>query len=333
MDAQRLLLTPIALAYRGVIALRNRYYDHHAGAVYRVGVPVISVGNLTVGGTGKTPTVIEIVRHMVALGGRPAILTRGYRARSDEIADEVLEFNESLPNVPVVVDADRVSGAARARGEHGADCLVLDDGFQHRRLARDLDLVLIDALRPFGGEALLPAGRLREPLSSLRRADVLILTRSNQVSDARRAELVRRLNRLAPGRPLVEAQVVADFVRQNDATLAAEELSGVQSLAVCGLGNPETFARLLGTLGASVAGMLSLADHQHYDERLAERIVAAALDAGVKTVVTTRKDWVKLSQVWPDGGVALLRLDVRTEFTRGSDVLEGCLRSLLEDAR
>jgi tetraacyldisaccharide 4'-kinase len=141
---------PLSHLYAAMMTWRNRRYDE-PGAALSAGVPVISVGNLTVGGTGKTPLVMEIVRKLVAAGRRPAILTRGYHARRGETADEVQEYAAELPDVPVVVDADRVAGAATAQAVHAADCCVLDDGFQHRRLARDLDVVLIDALRPWGG--------------------------------------------------------------------------------------------------------------------------------------------------------------------------------------
>ena len=146
----------------------NRYCDTFAFATHAARLPVISVGNISVGGTGKTPLVIEIVRRLRASGRRPAILTRGYAAKRGQTADEVLEYALAVPETPVVVNPDRTAGAETARLEYGADCVVLDDGFQHRWLRRDLDIVVIDALDPWGGERLLPEGRLREPLHNWR---------------------------------------------------------------------------------------------------------------------------------------------------------------------
>ncbi len=157
-------LTPLSMVYAAGVGIRNLYYERARGAVHRAAIPVISIGNLTAGGTGKTPFVVEVVRRLRALERNPVILTRGYAAAPGETADEVLEFRETLPGVAVVVDPDRVRGAETAHEQHGADCVVLDDGFQHRRLGRDLDIVVIDTLDPWGGGLILPAGRLREPV-------------------------------------------------------------------------------------------------------------------------------------------------------------------------
>lgn len=201
-----MLLAPAAWLYGCAIALRNRRFDRHAAASHAAPVPVISVGNLTVGGVGKTPMVIELVHRLIALGRRPAVLTRGYGARPGRAADEVLELRSALPDTPVVVDADRVRGAAAAALQ-GADVVVLDDGFQHRRLRRDLDLVLVDALNPWGGGRLLPAGRLREPLASLRRAHAVIITRANQAHADALAVIERDVRRHAPDAYVCHASV------------------------------------------------------------------------------------------------------------------------------
>lgn len=209
-DLLRGLLTPLSAVYGAAVAARNSYYDRVPSASHTAGIPVISVGNLTVGGTGKTPLTIEIVRRLRAAGRRPAILTRGYGAAGGETADEVLEFEVALPDLPVVVNADRVAGAVAARRDHGADCLVLDDGFQHRRLRRDLDVVLVDALDWCGGGRVLPAGRLREPLSSLGRADWIVITRCNQVEPSLVQDVVTNLHHHAPDVPVVKAAIEAE---------------------------------------------------------------------------------------------------------------------------
>ncbi len=336
------MLTPFALLYEGVIRARNLYYDRVPGAVRRAGVPVISVGNLTVGGTGKTPLVIEVVRRLREWGRQPAILTRGYKAEPDREADEVLEYRDAVLDVPIIVNPDRVAGA-RAATSQGADCLVLDDGFQHRRLARDLDLVLVDALNPWGGGPLspgvpllceqcngrmLPAGRLREPKSSLRRADVFVITRANQAEPAAVAGLRRELENLAPGRPIMTGSVEsAGLVFADGQCAPVSELRGREILAVCGLGNPVTFEQLVGTLTERPTFTMRFSDHRCYRPIDAEHIASAA--GSRRWVVTTRKDWVKLRPLWPAGGPPLVRLDVRLSLADGVSEFEERLRRAL----
>lgn len=314
------LLAPFALLYAAAVGGRNCFYSAWPGAVRDPGVPVISVGNITVGGTGKTPLVIEVVRRLSARGRRPAIVTRGYGARPGQPADEVLEFRDALSGVPVIVDPDRVRGAAAACRQHAADVVVVDDGFQHRRIARTLDIVLIDALNPFGNGWVLPAGRLRESLRNLRRADALLITRANQCDADALAALENRLRRLAPSVPLYRAHVVVD--RLVDSGGAARALASVRTsrvLPVCGIGNPRTFFQALADLGALCADPRIFPDHWPYSPADAAALAAHARAAGAALVVTTRKDWVKLAPLWPpalDGRPVppLVRLDVRAQI-------------------
>jgi tetraacyldisaccharide 4'-kinase len=330
MNAARRLLLPLSGLYGAAIYARNAYYDRVSGAVRQAGVPVISVGNITVGGTGKTPFVIHVVERLVALGRRPAILTRGYKGSAAVLADEVVEFHESLPQTPVVVNPDRVVGSARACAEHGADCLVLDDGFQHRRLARDLDIVLIDALDPWGGNMLLPAGRLREPLGGLRRADVLVLTRVNQVSRAEAEALAGDL-RARFGKPVLMSYVESvALVAREGARTAAATLAGRSVLPVCGLGNPRTFVDLVHTLTRAVAPPVLFGDHAVYGPQRVRAILEAARRSGAEWVVTTRKDWVKLHGLWPDTAVPLVRLDIALSMKMGTADLDDHLQRALE---
>ncbi len=192
----RILEVPYSLAVRW----RNHRYDSGRAPIERVEVPVISVGNLTLGGTGKTPTVEWLAQWFAARGIRPALVSRGYGARPGHSNDEALELARKLPDVPHVQDADRVRGARRAIAEFGAELILLDDAFQHRRLARDLDIVLVDALAPDGFGHVFPRGMLREPLSGWARADVIILTRSELVDEPRRAAIRELVRRHAPAR-------------------------------------------------------------------------------------------------------------------------------------
>jgi len=334
----RWALVPLSFLYAGAMRCRNLYYDRVRGAARQAGVPVISVGNLTVGGTGKTPLVIEVVRRLKELGRRPAILTRGYRGSADRPADEVLEFHQALPQVPVIVNPDRLAGATAAHADHAADCVVLDDGFQHRRLRRDLDIVLVDALAPWGGGYVLPAGRLREPLSGLSRAHLLVVSRSNQVAPSALAEIHATLRRHTPATPLVYVSVEAERVVWLDGSSAQpDELAGRCVLPVCGLGNPLTFLRLVETLAACVCPPLVFTDHHRYTSRDVSTVDAAAQTQKADVVMTTRKDWVKLAPLWQRsaGGSLppLSRLDVRLVLADDAGALDDRLKQALEASR
>lgn len=331
MDPWRWALLPMSGLYGALVRARNWRFDHHPGATRRARVPVISVGNLSVGGTGKTPMVIEIVRRLREWGRRPAILTRGYRAPRGQTADEVLEFREALPDVQVVVNPDRVAGATEAVARHGAESLVLDDGFQHRRLARDLDIVLIDALNPWGGGHVLPAGRLREPCSGLRRADVFVVTRANQAAAAA-VQMVEEWLRHFGDQPILRANVEAGAIIDMDgASLTPAALTGRTVLAACGLGNPRTFVHLVEQFTERRCALASFDDHHYYRPTDVTRLQHAARRAGADVVVTTRKDWVKLAPLWPAAGPTLWRLDVRLVLP-AADELDARLRRALGSA-
>jgi len=329
-------LVPLGWLYGAVIRARNAHYDRIAAASHLAEIPVISVGNITVGGTGKTPIVIETVRRLNDLGASPAILTRGYGAAPGETPDEVIEFEQTLPGVPVVVNPDRVAGAQEAHLAHGADCAVLDDGFQHRRLRRDLDIIVIDALDPWGGGRMLPAGRLREPLAGLGRAHLFVISRSNQAEQQTVERIEDTLSELAPQASIVRATVEVDAIVHVDDQNDKPGMLGYHNvLPVCGIGNPITFLRSLGQHAGRVCKPLLFRDHHRYGEASVRRILSIARKRGADLVVTTRKDWVKLAPIWPDraSGAAdaeLVRLDVRVDLHDEDNVFEDCLRSTLE---
>jgi len=335
--ALRAVLAPAAWLYGAIVALRNMLYDRRWLRIYKADAPVISVGNLTVGGTGKTPVVLELWRRLVALRRRPAILTRGYAAARGQPADEVLEMLDEAPDALVVVEPDRVAGAGWAIDARAVDCLLLDDGFQHRRLARDLDIVLIDALRPWGGGRLLPAGRLREPRASLRRAQVVLVTRANQVEAGRVSEIAAEITRLAPRARVLTADVRPTGLLWTDAAgerrreLAA--LACTTPLPVCGLGNPASFVAAVEELCAAARRPLLFRDHHRYAARDVARILQAARQAGADAVVVSRKDWVKLAPLWAAAGAAaetpLVRLDARMEIQDPTGALDAALRRAL----
>jgi tetraacyldisaccharide 4'-kinase len=280
-----------------------------------LGIPVISVGNLSFGGTGKTPTVIALVRDLVRLGRRPAVLTRGYRRRGreqvvlvgpqppedvTEVGDEPLEMARRLPGVPVVVDADRVRGGREAR-RLGADVVVLDDGFQHRRLERDLDVVLLDAADPWGGGQLPPLGRLREPLSGFRRASAALVTKLPVDWRPAMEEIETRLAKIAPDIPVFAARMRLERVRlPNEGWQEPESLDGRRVLAFAGIGRPQGFLDKLVEAGANVVSTRWFPDHYRYSATDIESILTEAEAAGA-VPVTTGKDAVKLptdAAVW-----------------------------------
>lgn len=314
MTASQLILLPFSWAYGGVIAARNSYYDRNPGAAHHAGVPVISVGNLTAGGTGKTPLVIEIVKLLLTDGRRPAILTRGYAAKRGETPDEVLEFHDSLPTVPVVVNPDRVGGAAQARIEHLADCLVLDDGFQHRRLARETDIVVIDALQPWGGDFLLPAGRLREPVAGLRRAHAVVISRSNQVSPEELSGLHRKVEMYVRNAPILDSIIEATGCGDGkNQVVSPGQLKSTRILPVCGIGNPATYINLLRSMAGDLAPEIEFPDHHSYRAADVAAILRHAAQQRADIVLTTRKDWGKLATLWPnDASAPLLRLNIQS---------------------
>ncbi len=302
-----LLLTPLTPAYAAAVRARACAYQRGWARVARAPVPVISVGNLTFGGTGKTPTTVALVRDLVRDGRHPAVLTRGYgrRDRSPQVVigptlrtgpevvgDEPLEMASRLPGVPVVVDADRVRGATEAVA-CGADVLVLDDGFQHLGLARDVDVVLLDAGDPFGGGRLPPLGRLREPVSALRRADVIVVTKLAPDDRATLDALTTRVDAIRPGLPVLGASLEIVRVRTADGTYGPEHLADRPVVAVAGVARPAAFHDMLRRAGAQVRATRWFPDHHVYRPPDL-RWMADAAHRHEAVVVTTAKDAVKL---------------------------------------
>lgn len=291
---------------------------------------MVSIGNVTCGGTGKTPAVEMVARDLLALGQRPAILSRGYRAprREREVAsahhpsagdsrplaglnDEMRVLAANLPGVPLYQGKDRYrSGVAAVR--EGADVLVLDDGFQHASLARDLDLVLIDALDPFGGGRVLPAGLLREPLGVLARAHLLGITRSRHVAAPALATLESYLRARFPRIPrlLIAAQPLF-WQGLAGERFELEALRGRRTLAFSGIGNPEAFRRELLALGVELVDHVSFRDHHRYTATDIERLLSRAERLGAEEVVMTQKDAVKIPVSGRAAAWKLLRIESR----------------------
>lgn len=317
--------------YTWVVELRNRAYDTGRRAAQRVEAPVISVGNITTGGTGKTPLVAWLARWFLERQVPVALISRGYKAEADGPNDEARELHQALPHVPHIQNPDRVAAARQAIDQWGAQLLVLDDAFQHRRIHRDLDIVLVDALQPFGYGHLLPRGLLREPLARLARADVIGLSRAETVDDAQRTALRQAIARYAPDALWVElAHRPHHLVNSERALGPLADLAGRRVAAFCGIGNPQGFRHVLQTLGCEVAAFRPLPDHYPY--RPAEQVQLEqwlAAQGTLDRVLCTGKDLVKIARTQL-AGVPLWAVAVEIEITAGRGELESRLAALLD---
>lgn len=326
----RLGLWLLSVPYGLGVRLRNWALDKGWKKTIAVSVPVISVGNLTTGGTGKTPCVEYVARFYRERDLRVALLSRGYgacRGRNDEA--QVLE--ENLPDVPHLQGPDRVALAHLALEELESEVLVLDDGFQHRRLRRDLDIILIDATDPWGKGYLLPRGLLREPMSSLRRGHLAMLTRCDLVERAILDQIRTRIAHVSPNMPIVEtAHQPTCWVNSTSGTQPLANLEGRPIGAFCGLGNPEGFRRTLHQLRLDVVGWRVFPDHHAYsrDDIESLRSWARQLPKGA-ALATTQKDLVKI-QLERLGDRDLWALQIRLAILKGKDVLEEKLQEAVQ---
>ena len=304
-------------SYGDIMAIRRWEYRKGLRKSYSVDAPVICVGNLTTGGTGKTPMVAWVVEQLRQLDHQPAIITRGYKARAGK-SDEA-EMLDLLCECQIIVNADRVAGA-RTGIVAGADVVVLDDGFQHRRLRRDLDMVLIDAMNPFGYGHALPRGMMRERTSALADAHVLVITRSDLVTPEALAALRTQLAEMAPHASLhLAAHQPVKWIDEAGADVPLDGLHGQRALAFCGLGNPDGFFGTVRRLGVELVSQMSLDDHVEYDAKVVERINELADTHDAAFLLTTQKDAVKLSGLQFDK--PLRQLVVAMAITDGRDEL------------
>ncbi len=332
------LLTVLSWPYALVIRLRNAAYDVGLARVHRASLPVVCIGNLTTGGTGKTPMVLWVLRRLLEAGCRPGVLMRGYRASpatccsatqtlQDAIHgfenDEAREIRRRCPTVDLFIDPDRVAGAARAEGS-ACRVLVMDDGFQHRRLARDLDVVLVDATNPLGS-GMLPRGLAREPWSSLARAGAVVITRADRVSTEALHELRRRVETYVPAeRVFAAGHPPVELTDQAGESLAADQadpgwLRGRRVWLFAAVGNPSGVLAAVKDLGAEVVGHRFWPDHHTWTDEQLDAMAAEAGDSGAEAVVTTEKDAVKLPPdrlAWP-GPLRVLRVGIA--FTDGRE--------------
>ncbi len=315
----------LSVFYALTIRLRHMFYAIGVFRQQSLALKVISVGNITLGGTGKTPTVIQIAGLLLKNQRHPVVISRGYgRENESDIVvvsdgrniladaesggDEPVLISSVLSGVPVVVGSDRYKAAVFAQQKFNTDTVVLDDGFQHIRLKRDLDIVLVDAVDPFGNGKLFPAGVLREPLTALRRAHVVLITGSDKEEGLE--ELKRVIRRNTKARIFTARQVPANItdITSGD-TRPHTALRGTSVLAFSGIARPASFTTLLRTLGADIRAEITYPDHHAYNKSELTALFQKAADAKASMIVTTDKDAVKLKPWHPDG-IWALRLEM-----------------------
>lgn len=288
------LLAAASLPYAAAISIRNWLYDYGIMPSRWANVPVISIGNITTGGTGKTPLVIWLCRYLSQKGLRVGILTRGYKTSAGEMSDEPALLAKSCPGVQVIVNPDRLSGAQKAIGQFHCEVLVLDDGFQHRRLNRDLNILAVDATCPFGYSKLLPAGLLREPLGAVRRADAAIITRFDLATAEQIASIEDTLHAIAGPIPIaLAAHRLTHLITPNGQAIPLEAIKDKKLYVYCGIGNPQAFVNCLTESGMTVVGTRFFNDHHAFTIQDARAIADDAVRCGAEMAICTQKDWIK----------------------------------------
>lgn len=307
-----LLLIFLSWLYGIAVALRRWFYQIGWIKARRLSARVISIGNLTVGGTGKTPMVIAVAQRLKEKGYRPAVLSRGYKGKAgrgvivvsdgekiyegpEMVGEEPVLIAKRLPGIPVLVGSDRYRTGGYAFQKWGTDLMVLDDGFQYLGIEKDLNLLLVDATNPFGNGHLLPRGILREPIQRLKSAGGIVLTKVNLVSDLVR--LKERIRGIAGSVPIFEATLEPTqlICWSTGAQSSPKDLAGKRIICFSGIGNPIAFRRLLERLGAKVVKELVFEDHHAYTSGDENEIQLAVNEEASDRVVTTEKDIVKIS--------------------------------------
>ncbi len=317
-------LSTLTYPYLTVLKTRNVLYKNGIIKSTRLPVKIFSIGNITTGGTGKTPLVENMAKTLCQCGKKVAILSRGYGAnnlshnKNDVINDECIALRKNLHDVHILVGKDRVENGEKAIRDYGVDCIILDDGFQHFKLKRDLNVVVIDSLNPFGGEYLLPRGSLREPLESLRRADIFIISHCDQSSEKTIKSIYTRLKQLNSDAPVCESihrPVLLEDIT-GSSSLGLEWLKRKKIYGLSAIGNPESFASTLKGLGAELIKHRVYCDHHAYTLRELDGVVSEAKLLGVDAIVVTQKDIVKIRNM-NIKNANILTLRIEFEITEG----------------
>ena len=325
-------LSAFTLPYLVVLNTRNALYRNDIVKSTRLPVKAISIGNITTGGTGKTPLVEFSAKYLGEIGRKVAVLSRGYGGdnssqEGEEIVnDECLALIENLRDVPVLAGKDRAKNGEKAINDFRVDCVVLDDGFQHLRLKRDLDIVVIDALNPFGGEHLIPRGSLREPLQNLERADLFIISHCDQGNEQTIRSIYSKLNLINHNAPVCESiHSPVHFDKIDDSSVVELAwIKGKRVYALSAIGNPQSFAYTLKGLGAGLVKHKAFQDHHIYTMKDIDNAISEAHALGTDTIVVTQKDIVKIRKMnIKDANILSLRIEIK--ITRGVDLYKAAI--------
>ena len=322
---------PASLLYGLIVNIRNRHYDKNV-SVQKIDKPVIAVGNITVGGTGKTPLVTWIVKRLRARGHHPAVVMRGYAAVDPAKADEALEYHERLNDIDVIVGADRAA-MIQAYLENGgtADCFVMDDGFQHRKLHRDLDIVVMDFLRSAFQQKMLPAGWLREPVAGLKRADAVVVSHAGK-ADPSFAQSVEAEHGKFPIAWAAHQWTGLHLYTKGDSEgVGLDWLTGKSVAVRLGIGHPRPVVEALVRLGAKIVMQLEVGDHQPFTREELDSLATASRN--VDGIVMTLKDWVKARELvdFSDMHCPIIVPDLALDIIEGDNELETLLLSVFQD--
>jgi len=317
-------LRVLEVPYCSVVSVRNFFYDRRMMPSRRFSIPIISVGNLTLGGTGKSPMVTWLCKFFLEQNLRPGLVSRGYGKAAKDSNDEFLEMSHRFPAVPHLQNPHRAAAIQELLQTEQVDLIILDDAFQHRQVERNLDLVLLDATTPFGFGHVFPRGTLREPLRSLRRADVVLLTRSDLVNEAERNRIRQQVLVINPKIIWGETVHVPTSLVSRDSLCGKpvysepiEAIRGQSALAFCGIGNPAAFRKTLEQCGVRVEKLIPFPDHYWYTRHDIDELLQTAKELGTDSILCTMKDLVKLQQ--PEfAGLPLRAVSIEIQFTQES---------------
>ncbi len=297
-----IFLFPLSILYQFLLFLKKSTIPK-----VELGIPIIGIGNITVGGTGKTPFTIWLGKFLTGRNFKPGIFTTGYKASSRKangvghqgiFGDESLEISNELKNIPVISGRNRAANITKFKGKD-LDLAILDDAYQQWGIKKDLDILLIDSTLPFGNYLTLPAGILREPLSSIKRADIIILTHVTEVSPEKMKEIrIILKKRLTKDIPIFQSShIIESFFDNNDRTIELNEVSGQNIITVTGIANPYSFNKILKDIGCKVLKSFIFPDHHPYSEKNLEAINRYADSNEVSYIITTQKDFVKINKL------------------------------------
>jgi tetraacyldisaccharide 4'-kinase len=329
----------LEMPYSAVIATRNLLYDRHVLPIHRFPVPILSVGNLTLGGTGKSPMVAWLCKFFHEQKLRPGLVSRGYGNRehgegTQEGNDEFMEMSRRFPNIPHLQHKNRAEAIRKLLQTAPIDLIILDDAFQHRQVMRNIDIVLLDATAPFGFGHIFPRGTLREPITSLRRAEIALLTRSDLVGETERYKIRQQVLAINPKIILGETVHVPTSLTSIESfrSESIESLRGQSALAFCGIGNPAAFRKTLEHCGVQVIKLIPFPDHHRYTSCDIHELIRTAKELGTNSMLCTMKDLVKLNspEFFPSepSGASLRAVSIEIQFTAGETAVRERLQLL-----